>query len=223
MADLDAGAGRRRQLRGLRERRLHGVADNSIGLSPPTPARVQFTVRPSTGAPTVTTSKPYVAPGGTLTVTGSGFAANESVAITFGSATLKTGKATPKDASRAQLSISRRTPISGPQNWSSRARRQAFRRLSRSTSPTAGRSTEVHRFEQAADPNDSVFRDHLVVSSSTFLKQAWTFNTGAPISGSALVSDGDAFVANRAGTVDAISVATRHGGVEYHDPGVACK
>ena len=137
------------------------MADNSIGLSPPTPARVQFTVQPSASAPTVTTSKPYVAPGATLTVTGSGLLANESVAITFGSATLKTGKATPKGRLPS-------TAVHIPTNAQFGPTELVV------TGKTSGLSTTVPEYitnswtqyggssvQQATDPNDSVFRDHL--------------------------------------------------------------
>jgi outer membrane protein assembly factor BamB len=52
-----------------------------------------------------------------------------------------------------------------------------------------------------------VFTQHLSVSSSTYLTQAWSFTAGGPIAGSVEVSDGVAYLADETGSVYAVRLA----------------
>ena len=69
-----------------------GVADISSEQSQPAASRSSFTVRPSSSAPVITLSSPWVAMDGTFDVSGHGFGHGEGVSftlngITVGSAT----------------------------------------------------------------------------------------------------------------------------------------
>ncbi|MBO0730616.1 MAG: PQQ-binding-like beta-propeller repeat protein [Acidimicrobiaceae bacterium] len=186
----------------------HGIADTSIGSSPPTPARVSFHVQASTSAPELTTKGPWVAPGGTIAVEGSGFASGESVDITLGTEIIAKLTASAQGTVASTSVTAPATTPFGPAALVATGVSSG----NASSAPiyvtnawTQQGSTSTHT---ADDPNDQVFNQHLSVSSGTYLTKAFSYSTGSPIASSAVVNDHRIYVADRSGTVSAINLAT---------------
>lgn len=185
-----------------------GVADISAEQSPPTAARSAFVVSPSSTAPRLVISSPWGVPATRLTLSGAGFEAGERVNVTLGGTTL----ATPTSGSTGKIPKTAFTvPTSAPFGPNSIV----------ANGQSSGRSTTVSiyisnawsEFRAAADrigseANDSVLNDHLSVDPSTFLTEAWSFNSASPIRTSPAVVDAVAYFANDSGAVYAVNVRT---------------
>jgi outer membrane protein assembly factor BamB len=185
----------------------NAVADVASEESPPNSARSEVTVKPKTGQPAIATGKPFVAPGGSVQVTGSGFAASEGVGFAVEGLTLNSLKATSTGTVSGMLTM----PTS--MTYGSEQLTATGKQSGRATTAPLYVSSTWSQFGgnsalDAFDTNDSVLAHHLSVSAPSFLQQAWTFSTGAPIDGSVLVQNQVAYVADSAGHIDAINIPT---------------
>jgi outer membrane protein assembly factor BamB len=186
----------------------NGVADISAEQSPPTPARIGFSVAASTTEPTLKVSSKWAAPVSQLTVRGSGFQGGESVVVALAGSTVVTVHAgTGGSLPAASFTV----PTSVAFGLTTLT----------ATGQTSGRSTSTpvyitnswSQFRSTAsrlgsEANDSILADHLAVGSGTFLTQAWSFNSAAAIEGSPAVVDAMAYFGNTAGNLYAVNVQT---------------
>jgi outer membrane protein assembly factor BamB len=185
-----------------------GVADNSVGLSSPTAARSSFTVSPATTAPTLSVASMWVPPGSTVGLSGAGFVAGETVDLALGSLQLK-----PTTATKTGTLPTTQLRVPGSTAFGPTAVVATGASSGRSTSAALYVTNSWTQFggsaaQQADDPFDSVFTQHLSVSSSTYLTQAWSFTTSGPVAGSVDVAEGTAYVADESGSVYAVSLAS---------------
>jgi outer membrane protein assembly factor BamB len=185
----------------------NGVADISAMQSPATTSRVSATVAPAPAAPVLTTSSPWVAPDTSVTVSGSGFLAGESVTLSLGGTTVHTSVAGRTGAvAPVAVKVPTSTPF-GPETLVA-------------TGTTSGRSTTAPEYvtnswaqyhqnadKQGADPDDLVFSDQVAVGPQ-YLTRSWTFTAGAAVAGSVDEVDGVAYLADAGGTVYAVAVQT---------------
>ena len=186
----------------------HGTADQSIGLSAATKAISSFTVSPSSTAATLTASSTYIAPAAAVTISGSGYAPNESVAVTLAGATVAMVTASSTGTLPATSVTVPHTASFGPATLyatGATSGATAVEPIYVTNSWSQYGDTADH---QASDLNDQVFARHLSVSPGTYLTPAWSFNAGAPISGSVVVRDGEGYVVDQAGEVFAIDLRT---------------
>jgi outer membrane protein assembly factor BamB len=184
------------------------VADVSAGLSAPTPARSTFNVDPSSDEPTLTVASQWVAPGGQMGVSGSGFADGEPVAISFEGVNLATIDATSNGSLPVTQVTLSTSALFGPGqlNASGRTSHRSSTApvyVTNSWTQFGGSSTQI-----ANDPNDQVFQGDVGVSPNTFLSTAWSFTATAPVDGSVDVVDGVAYFADQTGAVYAVTLAT---------------
>jgi outer membrane protein assembly factor BamB len=186
----------------------NGVADVATDQAQPTAARVSFTVQPSTSAPILTLSSAWGAPKSALTVSGAGFRPSEAVAISLSGSTLRTVTAAPSGALPASTITVPTTIAFGPASvvasgQSSGLTSSAPLYVTNSWSQFRSNSNRI-----GSEPNDSVLADHLSISESTFLTQAWSLNSDSPIDTSPAVVDAVAYFSNRAGVTYAVDVRT---------------
>jgi outer membrane protein assembly factor BamB len=185
-----------------------GVADSSLAGSQASSSQSSFSVRPSPGAPILAAPFPWAGPAGEVTVHGSGFDPGESVVLSIDGTSLATVTAGPKGAvPSTHVRLPANTPF-GPAEIDATGQSSGFV----GTAPIY----VTNGFTQAGggpghagmDSNDEVLNRHLSLSPATFLNPDWSYSTGAPLSGSAVVADGFAYVANQAGTVTEIRMTT---------------
>ena len=182
-----------------------GVADVSAEQSAGTPARINFSVEPSP-PPDITLSTPTAALLQKLTVSGSGFADGGQVTLSLAGATLAVAKANASGVLPATpVTVPSGVPF-GPETVLAQGGSSATTAPLYVSDPwsqlLAGPS------HTGSDSTNEVFNQHLSVSPQTYLSKAWTFNTGAPLTGSAAVVGGVAYVGDARGDVDAISVGS---------------
>lgn len=186
-----------------------GLSDQTIGSSKPTQAISSFTVSPSSSATRLMPAMSSVAPGATVSVSGSGFAANESVAVTLGATTLATITASSTGTLPAtNVMLPGLTPF-GPASLYATGATSGDKAVAPIYVTNGWSQSGDNATHQASDLNDHVFERHLSVSSGTYLTPAWSFNAGAPISGSIVVNSTQGYLVDQAGKVFAIN--TRNG------------
>jgi outer membrane protein assembly factor BamB len=185
-----------------------GVADISSEQSPPSSARISFSVSASSTAPVLTVSSNWAAPASRLTIGGGGFQSGESVVIALAGTTVATVK-----ASSAGLLPSTSFTVPSSVAFGLTALTGTGKFSGRSTSIPVYVTNSWSQFRSTAnrigsESNDSVLANHLSVSPGTFLTQAWTFNSAAAIDGSPAVVDAVAYFGNAAGKIYAVNVQT---------------
>lgn len=188
-----------------------GVADTTSDRSGGGPGRVSFSVSASTTAPTVFTSSTRVPPGGTVTVTGGGYAAGEQVALTLPTqtvTTLATVTAGP-DGSLPATTVT--FPTSMPFGPISLIATGATSGLASSAPLYISNNWGQWRntpTKTGFEPNDSSLNNNVGANGKSFLDQAWAFPSGAPIHSSASIDSGVAFFGNDAGNFYALNVVS---------------
>lgn len=179
---------------------------STAGQSDITAPQVGFSVTASSTSPHITAAPVFAAPGGTLTVTGGGFHASESVAISLSGTTLKTATATSTGSLPATtISI----PTTAPFGQATLA---ATGKSSGATATAAitvannwaqlGYSATHPNFE----PNDFTFYNTITPGGNVFAYLAWLYQSGAPVDTAPAVADGVAYTANTAGQLTALDV-----------------
>lgn len=198
-----------------------GLADQSIGLSAPTPAISSFTVSPSATAATLTPSAADVAPAGKLTVTGSGYTAGESVAVSVAGTTLATITASSTGTLPATSVTLPGTTLFGPATLYATGASSGETGTAPIYVTNSWQQYGDTATHQASDLNDHAFARHLSVSPGTYLAPAWTFNAGAPIASSVVVDDGVGYFTDENGEVFAVDIRTGTASWTYQIPDAA--
>ena len=185
------------------------VADIASEQSPPTAARSSFTVRPSSSAPVIALSSPWVAMGGTFKVSGHGFGHGEGVSFALNG--ISVGTAT-SSSSGILATKSFKVPANdnfGPQtvvaSGTVNGKPATSVALYVTNSWSQYRGGAAHTGSEA---NDQALNHHLGLFPPNYLDPAWSFNAGAAVEGSVDVVDGVVYLADGRGVVDAINVRT---------------
>ena len=182
------------------------LADDSAGLSRTAAARSTFTVQASTSEPVLSVTTSWVAPGGQVGLSGTGFGSGKTVALFFGNAKLASVTSTSGGSlPLTDVTIPVNAPF-GPGQFTAKSVQLATTtpvNVSNSWTEFGDTSTQV-----ADDPHDLVFQGEIGVSPNTFLGSAWSYTAGAPIAGSVDVSEGVAYFADQNGEVYAVNMST---------------
>ncbi len=183
-----------------------GQADISAYSSVPSSSRTSFVVQYLTSAPHLgITESPWVAPGGSIGVTGSGFAAGETVDVSLAGVTLL--KATAKSGG----GISGSVPIPTTAGFGVSALVATGETSGFSSSVSIDVSNEWQSagngsLHQGYESNDLTWDEHIVGNHGNYITQAWSYPSGAAISTSPAVVDDVAYFANENGTITALDV-----------------
>jgi outer membrane protein assembly factor BamB len=168
-------------------------------------AHVGVSVLASTKGAHVKANPIFVAPGATLTVTGSGFKAGETVSLSLVGKILGSATATPK----GNISTKLRLPagaLFGPTSITA-------------TGQTSGRSasaglTIANAWTQAGysathgsfEPNDPSLYNLVHPGSGIFVDLAWEYQTSSVVDTSPAVVDGVAYIGDKSGALTAIDI-----------------
>lgn len=188
-----------------------GIADGSSVAGKPGPSVSNFTVESSPNAPKVIPSAARVAPGGTISVSATGFVSGETVAFTLPgkggtTKTLGTAKATKSGAvGPIKSSVPANEPF-GPQTITATGgtsdRAGATSIVVSNNSPQLGYTPQRFGFE----PNDTVISMHQAVGASYF-SPAWSFDASGAIDTPPAVDLGVAYFGDALGDFYAVSVS----------------
>jgi outer membrane protein assembly factor BamB len=183
-----------------------GQADISGYASAPGASHETFSVNYLASAPHLAvTGSNWVAPGASIAVTGSGFSANESVAIALAGQTLATVTASASGSFSTSVPI----PATAAFGLSSLVATGATSGSSSSAAIEvsnewvgAGESSLHTGYEG----NDLTWFQHFVGSHGQYVTQAWSYSAGAAITAQPAVVDDVAYFGNSSGTVTAVYV-----------------
>ncbi len=187
------------------------IADTSADQSQAVPSRADFTVSPSTTAPTLALGVTRAAPASQITLTGGGFAAGESVSVTLPTSPVTT-LATIAASSTGSLPA---TPATVPTGLD-------FGPIDViATGQTSGRSASApltisNNWDQygatsaktSFEVNDSALNNNVAASGRFYLNQAYNFPTVSPVQSSVAIDNGHAFFGDNGGNFYSINVAT---------------
>jgi outer membrane protein assembly factor BamB len=183
-----------------------GQADLSAYASSPTPSRSSFVVRYLTSAPHLGLSgSPWVAPGGTIGVVGSGFGSSETVDVALAGSTLL------QVTTGVGGSFSGSVPIPATAPFGASALVATGESSARSSSVSIDVSNQwpssgYGSLHQGYEPDDLTWDQHIVGNHSSFITQAWSYPTGAAVNGAPVVVDDVAYFGDGGGTVTALDV-----------------
>ena len=184
----------------------NGQADLSGYESAPTAARSAFTVQYLPSLPHLSTDDGgWVAPGAAIDVTGSGFAANESVGITMEGTTLATVTASAQGGFTTPVTIPAISAF-GPAALLATGATSGLSSSATIDVSNQWTSSGAGSLHQSYEPNDENWLFHNVGAKSSFITQAWAYPSGAAIDTSPAIVDDVAYFANNAGTVTALDV-----------------
>ena len=187
-------------------------------------AHSTFSILPSPSAPQIQLSNQYVSPGGTFTVTGSGFGSSESVTFSVDGDVRATAMT---NASGAVPSTPITLPGSGTYGPTSRFGPTSLVAVGQTSGRTTSAFLDItNNWSQggegptriAFEAYDEVLHDLLHVAQNQFVEQAWYTQTGSPIQSSPAVMDGIAYVGNNAGVLSAIRVSNGAPAWTYSTP-----
>jgi outer membrane protein assembly factor BamB len=189
-------------------------AQSISGQSDLSGAAVDFAVNYSTSGPYLRASSEYVAPGGSLTVSGGGFAPLSKVRINLSGKTLAknttdingflppTTVGIPNSTTFGPTTLTAAGPSPGP---------------STSTSITIANSWDQLGYSpghSGFEPNDPTLHKVILPGNNYWLKVAWRFTAPAPLNSSPAVVDGRAYVGDTVGNLFAIDLF--NGGVLWN-------
>jgi outer membrane protein assembly factor BamB len=183
-----------------------GQADISAYSSVPTSSRTSFTVQYLTSAPHLgITGSSWVAPGGSISVVGSGFAASENVDVSLTGTDLVQFTASPSGG------FSGSVPIPVTAGFGVSALVAAGQTSDRSSSASIDVSNQWNSagdgsLHQEYEPNDLTWDEHIVGNHSAFITQAWSYPDGAAIDDAPTVVDDVAYFGDVNGSVTALDV-----------------
>lgn len=188
-----------------------GIADTSGDRSTTNPASLSFTVAPDPAATTIQASATRVAPGTTFTVTGTGFAPGEQVALT-----LPTQPATLLATLTATTTgVLVATPVLMPTAATTGAETLTATGVSSGAVGTTSLmvSNDWAQWRDAAtrtgfEANDPILNQTTAISEATYVQPVWGLPSGAAIHDSPAVVGGVAYFGNDAGTVYAVNVVS---------------
>lgn len=184
----------------------NGIADVTELTPAPGKSDITFTVAAAAGTPKANLNDTWVAPGGTLQLTATGFLASEPVTVSLAGTTLLTRAATMTGAVyKAKLTIPT-TAVFGPTSATV-------------TGQTSGRSASIPinisnswigegngPAHLGFEPNDQVLLVTVAPGPPGFLNPVWTDPIGANVRTSAAVDRGIAYFGDSAGGVHALDI-----------------
>ena len=191
------------------------LADTSSDESQSSAARVDFTVAPSTSAPTLQLSAARAAPAARLTATGAGYQPGEQVAITLPIPSASSPVTTLTTVTATSSGALPATPIAVPNPI-------VFGPIAVNavgqTSGDAGTATLVvsNNWDEWGntptkgffESNDLSATDNVAASGRFYYDQAYNFPTLSPIKSTVAIDNGVAFFGDNAGDFYAINVST---------------
>ena len=191
------------------------LADTSSDESQSSAARVDFTVAPSTSAPTLQLSTARAAPAAQLTATGAGYQPGEQVAITLPIPSASSPVTTLATVTATTSGALPATPIAVPNPI-------VFGPIAVSavgqTSGDTGTATLVvsNNWDEWGntptkdffESNDLSATDNVAASGRFYYDQAYNFPTLSPIKSTVAIDNGVAFFGDEAGDFYAINVST---------------
>ncbi len=165
-----------------------------------------FTVLPSPGAPAVVVTNPWVAPGGSVTLSGSGFGPAEFVSIADAGKVIKRITTTSTGALPATAILFGVSAVIGPTaltatGLTSHKISSVVVHVSNSW-PQYGYSVTRPGYA----PNDKAIFLTPTISPTTLLAPVWSRTSASPIHSAASIVDGVAYYGNDAGLVSAVSI-----------------
>jgi outer membrane protein assembly factor BamB len=169
-------------------------------------------VQPSNSAPQATASPRWVAPGAGATVTGSGFAPGEHVAIALGGTSLGTvsiGGSGNLPATAVTIPATAPFGPTGVTVTGQTSGKTANAAIDISNAWPQFGDGERH---QNNEPNDPTLFNIISPGGGIFLHPAWMYQSGSVIDGSPVVARGVAYAATTAGSVVALDV---HNGAPF--------
>ncbi len=189
-------------------------AISSAGQSSDPAVQSAFAVLPVASGPRLSVSPSDAGPGATLTVTGAGFSASESVTFTLGTTTVGSAS-TDSSGDLPVLAVT--IPVSEAFGLTTLTADQAASgdiatgpvNVENSWAQGGYNSTHTN-FE----PNDPNLYAHTNVGGGTWLELAWNFYAGAPIDGTPAIANGVAYVADTSGVLSAVDLA--YGGLLWN-------
>jgi outer membrane protein assembly factor BamB len=180
--------------------------------STPSPARMSFTVDYLKSAPHLTAGDGgWVAPGTTIGITGSGFAANETVDVSLEGTTLTTVGAGSGGGFSTDVTIPSTSQF-GPAALLASGETSGRSSSAPIDVSNQWASDSYDSLHQGYEPDDTTWSLRIVGNKSSFLTQAWSYPSGgtdpagAGIGAPPAVVDNVAYFGNNAGTVTALDV-----------------
>ncbi len=170
-------------------------------------AAVDFVVNYSTSGPYLRASSEYVAPGGSLTVSGGGFAPLSKVRINLSGKTLAKMTAGSDWSLPSTLVVIPNASTFGPTSLTAAGSGPG---QSTSTSITVANSWDQLGYSpghSGFEPNDPTLRKVIFPGNDYWLKVAWRFTAPAPLNSSPAVVDGRAYVGDTVGNLFAIDLS----------------
>jgi outer membrane protein assembly factor BamB len=186
--------------------RVTAYTVSTAGQSDITVPGVGFRVTASSTSPNLTAAPVFAAPGGGLTVTGGGFGASESVAISLSGTTLATVTATSTGSLPATtIRIPTAAPfgqatLAAAGNSSGRTATAAIT-VANNWAQLGGGATHPN-FE----PNDMTFYNTITPGGNDFAYLAWIYQSGAPVGTAPAIADSVAYTADAAGQLTALDI-----------------
>ncbi len=188
-----------------------GVADRSAFNSPPSAARVSFTVSAGSGPTISLGGQYYVAPATAVSASGAGFTPGETVSLSLNGSTLATAVAGSTGTfGPTSLKIPVGTSLSsfGPANLTATGQSSGLNAVLAVYLSNAWTEAGQAPLHQSYEANDNVLADQVNVSSGSILNQAWLYSSGAPVSSSPVIYHATAFFSDTSGGVSAVNIAT---------------
>jgi outer membrane protein assembly factor BamB len=191
----------------------NGIADPAAEIGTANAANVTFTIAADPSGAQITLGTERVAPGTSVSVTGSGFGPSEPVTVTVPistttTTTLLTTTTTASGAiSAAHITIPAgipfgATPVTATGGTSGRV--ATFQAYVSNDSAQLGYGPTRSGFEN----HDSVLDKHQATTRANMLAPAWTFSAGGAIDSTPAVSQGVAYFGDEAEDVYAVTVTT---------------
>ena len=191
----------------------NGVADTTAYSGTTGSAAIRFSVEASGSAPSVVVTPTRVAPGGTMTVSGAGFAPGEPVVFsaqltTGGTATLVTLTADQSGATSTATVPLPANSAFGPDLVTATGDVSGLTGTGSvyvsNDDPQSGYGPE----HTGVEPNDPVIAHYQAVSESTKLSQQWSVIGGSGFDTTPAIVSGIAYIGDEAGNLRAVAMTT---------------
>jgi len=186
--------------------RLTAFAVSASGRSDIKGAIVDYTVLASTKGPHIKASPAFIAPGASVTVTGAGFAASETVDFSLNGVVLATATASGSGSvPNTKVAI----PTLSAFGLNAINASGLTSRKSASAAITIANSWDQSGYQSGQTnyaPNDPVLDHHVYVGHNTWLYLAWHFDAAVSLNASPAVVNGVAYVEDTSGELFALDV-----------------
>ena len=195
------------------------IADTSSDASAGTPARIDFTVAPSTTAPTLSVGTARVAPGATLMVSGGGYQAGENVAVTLPTSPITTLATIVAGPTGLLASTPITVPVGlnfGPFTVTATGQTSGLVGsapviISNNWDQFGNLTSVNNKFinvpaQTNFEINDSALNNNVAASGRYFLNLAYNFSSAAAVHSTVAIDNGHAFFGDDAGDFYSIDV-----------------